>query len=424
MNVSIQTSLIPDGTDARSDPGVVWHHPVFCQLAMPLTPAPAPWQRQYNGDLQLVFEAAAGSGDAVPSGWALRRLLMHLCDQAVRTGSPVVELGADAAALAAALGLPADEAILLELRTQIERLVAGRLSTAWAQQSLVAVFDARAQRYQSAVAWRPRLRLSGRFHASLLQQAVPLDRSILTALAAEPLALDAHGWIRHQLQQQLVGQSITTPWSELLRRFGSPGQGEQDFRAAFEDALRMVFAVDFSISLAADEDGVTVGTLPPEATAAEAVVSASQAGPAATVTAPPAAVQAPRLQPQSPPALPLARDRRAAVPPSPAPAQPIGLRQHLTGLPGVIWLRQGSDDEPLVIGVTPGSRFELDRMTLLMLEPLVMQVSGGLYEAEFNRVADWIGVNRAVIDQVWAGEISTLEQASGQVRKAPASLWR
>ena len=90
----------------------------------------------------------------------------------------------------------------------------------------------------------------------------------------------------------------------------------------------------------------------------------------------------------------------------------------------MVWLRQGSDDEPLVIGVTPGSRFEPERMTLLMLEPLVMQVSGGLYEAEFTRVADWIGVNRALIDQVWAGEISTLEQASGQVRKAPASLWR
>jgi hypothetical protein len=90
----------------------------------------------------------------------------------------------------------------------------------------------------------------------------------------------------------------------------------------------------------------------------------------------------------------------------------------------VVWLRQGSDDEPQVIGITPGSRFEPERMTLLMLEPLVMQVSGGLYEAEFTRVADWIGVNRALIDQVWAGEISTLEQASDLVRKAPAPLWR
>jgi hypothetical protein len=424
MNVSTQASLIPDVTDARGDPGVVWHHPVFCQLALPLIPASAPWQRQDDGGLQVAFEAAAGSDHAVPSGWALRRLLMYCCDQAVRTGSPVVELGADAAALATSLGLPADEAVLLELRIQIERLVAGRLSAAWEQQPLVAVFDARAQRYQSAVAWRPRLRLSGRFHASLLQQAVPLDRSIVTALAAEPLALDAHGWIRHQLQHQPAGQTRTTSWPKLLCRFGSPEQEEQDFRAAFEDALRMVFAMDFSISLAADEDGVTVGALPAEAAAGGEVVLSPQSEAAAAVAAPASATQVPRPEPKPTPALPPARGSRAAVPPSPAPPQPIGLRQALTGLPGVVWLRQGSDDEPLVIGVTPGSRFEPERMTLLMLEPLVMQVSGGLYEAEFTRVADWIGVNRGLIDQVWAGEISTLEQASGQVRKAPASLWR
>ncbi|MBO1078329.1 replication protein RepA [Roseomonas haemaphysalidis] len=416
---------MPPATDARSDPGLVWLHPVFCQLALPVASVPAPWQRQEGGGLQLAFDAGAGSDHPVPSGWAPRRLLMHLCDQAVRTNSTVVELGADASALAADLGLPADEAVLQELRTQIERLAAGKLSVAWEQQPVLAVFDARAQRYHAPAAWRPRLRLSSRFHASLVRQAVPLDRAIVTALAAEPLALDAHGWIRHKLQQQPAGHSTTTAWPELQRRFGSPEQGEQAFRAAFEDALRMVFAVDFSISLAADEDGVTVGALPPEAAATEAVVPPQRHEAVAVVEAPPpAATQAPRAEPQPAPTPAPVQNHRPVVPPAPAPSQPIGLRQHLTGLPGVVWLRQGHADEPLVIGVTPGARFEPDRMTLLMLEPLVMQVSGGLYEAEFTRVSDWIGVNRALIDQVWAGEISTLEQASGQVRKAPASLWR
>ena len=381
MNMSSDVSAADLAVEARSTSGVVWHHPVFCRLALPVAAQPAPWVRQDGGDLQLSFEASAGSSDAVPSGWALRRLLMHLCDQAVRTGSPVVELGADAASLAASLGLPTSETVLLELGTQVERLLAGKLSAAWQQQPLLAVFDARAQRYHAPGTWRPRLRFSLRFHASLLQQAVPLDRAMVTAPAAEPLALDAHGWIRHQLQHQPAGQSTTTAWSELLRRFGSPDQGEQVFRAAFEDALRMVFAMDFGISLAADQDGVTVGALP----AKDATAGAAVPGPAPAVVAPPVAVQAPSLASQPSPALPPARGRRTAVPPAvPAPSQPIGLRQHLTGLLGVVWLRQGSDDEPLVIGVTPGSRFELERMTLLMLEPLVMQVSGGLFAAEFT----------------------------------------
>jgi len=57
-----------------------------------------------------------------------------------------------------------------------------------------------------------------------------------------------------------------------------------------------------------------------------------------------------------------------------------------------------------------------------MLEPLVMQVSGGLYDAKFTQVSDWIGVNRGMIDQVWAGEISTLEQVNDLACKAPPSL--
>ena len=120
----------------------------------------------------------------------------------------------------------------------------------------------------------------------------------------------------------------------------------------------MVFAVDFSISLAADEEGVTVSALPPEAAAAVAVVPPSQDVAVAAVA------QALRPQPQPSPAPVPAKDRRASVPSTaPAPPQPVGLRQHLTGLPGVVWQRQGIVDEPQVIGVTPGSRFEPDRMT-------------------------------------------------------------
>ncbi|MCQ8811470.1 hypothetical protein NQU36_26000, partial [Escherichia coli] len=80
MNVSLQTCLIPDRADACSDPSIVWHHPVFCQLALPVDAVLAPWQRQDDGGVQLVFEAVAGSDDAGPSGWALRRLLMYCCD--------------------------------------------------------------------------------------------------------------------------------------------------------------------------------------------------------------------------------------------------------------------------------------------------------------------------------------------------------
>ncbi|WP_158611659.1 replication initiation protein [Teichococcus wenyumeiae] len=386
----------------------------------------------------LAIEVAEAD-QLVPSGWALRRLLMHVCDKAVRTESAVLEMGADAAALAAEAGLPATEPVLQELTTQLERLAAARLSLSWDKDQALAVFDARGQRRRPGTEWRSRIRLSSRFHASLMEHAIPLDREIVGTLAAESLALDAHGWIRYVLHNQPAGQTTTVPWPDLLRRFGGPGQEPQAFRASFEDALRMVFAADYSISLAADDEGVTVGSFVPEAEPAPEARPSREEPAAPAPVPPPAAAPRPAPPAASPPPgrSPAAGDEASRAPrrveanaaPAPAPAvrntpQPIGLGPHLTGLPGVIWLRRGGSDEPVVIAVTPSMRPEPNRMTTLMLEPLVMQISGGLYQDEFTKVSSWIMANRDLIDLVWEGEIKTLEEASSRVRKAPAPGWR
>ncbi|MDJ0390783.1 hypothetical protein QMO56_21950 [Roseomonas sp. E05] len=47
-------------------------------------------------------------------------------------------------------------------------------------------------------------------------------------------------------------------------------------------------------------------------------------------------------------------------------------------MPGEAWLRRGLGNVPPVIGVTAGTRFEAERMAVLMPEPLTMQASGRL----------------------------------------------
>jgi hypothetical protein len=422
MTVSVPPALALDQAEARSDPRFFWYHAAFCQMALPLSQAVGPWRRETDGT-SLAMEMAVPD-QLLPSGWCLRRLLMHLCDQAARTASPVLELGSDVAALALNIGLPATEPVLQELGSQVERLAAAKLSLSWDKEQVLAVFDARGQRRRTGAEWRSRIRLSSRFHASLLEHAIPLDRQIVTALATEALALDAHGWIRHVLRHQPAEQTTTVSWPELLRRFGSPDQEHQDFRASFEDALRMVFAADDAIALAADDEGVTVGSPAPEAEAARDGARQPQQEPVAPAPVPPPVTRP--STPRNTSSHPAARvDGHAApVSASRGAPQPIGLRSHLTGLPGAVWLRRGGPDEPMVIGVTPGSRFEPDRMTLLMLEPLVMQISGGLYEAEFTKVSAWIMANRDLIDLVWDGEITSLEEATSRVRKTPAPGWR
>jgi hypothetical protein len=460
--MSVPPSPGLDPAQAACNPDLVWYHPVFCQFALPVAETKGSWRRE-AGSLALAIETASPD-QPTASGWCLRLLLMHLCDQAVRTGNPAVEMGADAAALAATLGLPQTEPVLQQIAEQAERMVGAKLTVTEGQATL-GVLDARGQSRRAAAEWRLRIRLNARFHASLVERAVALDRRIVTALAAEPLALDAHAWIRHLLQHQPAGETATVPWGELLKRFGLPGQDLAAFRAGFEDALRMVFAADFSISLAADDEGVTVGVAAPQAEVpaaapapvempSEVSVKMPVAMPAQVAAEAPQPERAPRRREQAPrrepepepvaaaqaPRPPAAPEPYHAAPRTNAPVQQAPMQQasvqrpeaggairigsHLTGLPVVIWLRRGDAHEQAVIAATPGTRMDPDRLTLLMLEPLIMQVSGGLNQGEFDKVSAWAMANRDLIDQVWEGEIGSFEEVASRVKKVPAPGWR
>ena len=102
----------------------------------------------------------------------------------------------------------------------------------------------------------------------------------------------------------------------------------------------------------------------------------------------------------------------------------ISLRSQITGLAQVIWLRRGHGQDSALVGVTPNARFDADRLTVLAVEPMVMQVSGGLNAQDFERVSAWVMANRDLIDGFWEGAITTAEEIDQRVRKVPAVGWR
>ena len=89
-----------------------------------------------------------------------------------------------------------------------------------------------------------------------------------------------------------------------------------------------------------------------------------------------------------------------------------------------MWLRRGHGEDNIVVGVTPGPRFEAERLTVLAVEPMVLQVSGGLNDRDFERVSAWVMSNRDVIDEFWEGQITSFAEINQRVRKAPAQGWR
>ncbi len=396
-----------DAAMTQANDAVLWHHAAFCGLALPVRTPRAAWQRSAGG---VTLRIEPGTGEMpLPAGPLLRLVLLHVCDAAFRAGSPVVALGADAPALAERLGTGEPRA----LAEQVERILAARIVVAPETGADLAVFDARG-RPRAAGAWRASVRLNAGFAASLAAQAVPLDRAIVLRLAETPLAFDAYAWIRAALHRAPAEATVTAGWDELHARFGAPAQDAAAFRAAFEAALRAVFEADLSIALAVDDDGVGVRHAAAEtADIAETVVE-------------PAPEPAPEHAPAHAP---------AAAPEAPAPTavredgdeiedDTISLRSHLTGLPQVIWLRRGYGEDSALVGVTPGARFDPDRLTVLAVEPIVLEVSGGLGRSELGRVSAWIMANRDLIDDFWAGEITSHAEIGRRIRKVPAPGWR
>jgi len=443
---------------------VQWHHAAFCRLGLPVSPGTVAWRREAMGSAIRIEPGKPG--ETLPDGPGLRLVLAHLCDSALRAGAPTVALGADATALAARMGL--SEGAAAPLAEQVERLLATRIAVAVEDGPELAVLDARSR--PRGGGWPAQLKLNARFLASLAEHAVPLDRAILRALSATGEAMDAHGWTRDSLARAGDADVVTTPWPQLQARFGQPEETPEAFREAFEGALRQVFEADLSIELAVDDDGVSVRRAVP---AAKVPVVEAPAVPAEPVAAAPVVVPV-----AEPPAVPVESPRGSAVPEA-SPHEPrmreerpredrqredrpredrvredrpredraprderrrrdeggegqgdqimddmIRIRSHLTGLPQVVWLRRGHGDENILVGVTPGTRLDTERLTILMVEPIVMQVSGGLGGGDFERVSAWVMANRDLIDEFWEGDIASAEEVMRRVRKAPGPTWR
>jgi hypothetical protein len=96
----------------------------------------------------------------------------------------------------------------------------------------------------------------------------------------------------------------------------------------------------------------------------------------------------------------------------------------LTGLPQVVWLGRANGRETVVIEVTPGGRYDPETSTVIALEPVALQVVGGLYARDFERVAAWAAANRDLIDDWWDSRLEEFEEVASRVKKVPAPAWR
>lgn len=427
------------------DAALLWHHPAFCRFALPATPGGAePWMRSLSGTA-VSFEPG-GERDRLPGGPLLRRLLIHLCDAAVRAGVPQVTLGDSAAALAAAMHPPVPPVAVPALEAQMIGLLACRVTVATEGGPGLSMLDARGRPRAGTPEWRPSLRLNARFLENLQRDNVALDRAAVAALAGAALPLDIYTWLAVTLPEQ-TDKVLAESWPELRSRFGAPGQDADAFQAAFTAALVQLRAA--LPGLEAEDDAIGVGFSARTAAPAPVAPAPAPIPEPAPEPPPPAPSPAPPPEPSPRPRFedrpredrprfeerPRADDRPREDrprfddrrPDERGPRQTVSLRSHITGLHQVVWLHRAQGRDNVIIEVTPGSRYDPNLVTTLTLEPIVLQVAGGLHARDFERVSSWATANRDLIDAFWDGEIDDLDAIIARVRKVPAQgvdRWR
>ena len=427
-------------------------------------------------------------GLPIPTGKYARLLLMHICDSAIRADSAVVELGASAREFAETVEPDIKGPKLRELTDQLDRVLAARFTVSLDGGLALAMFDARGRARGGIPVWRPSIRLNSKFFAGLTANSVALDRRIVGLLADAPMALDAYTWLTFLLPQIAAGAASFTNWEDLLARFAPASQQVDEFREAFEQSLRQVSELCPLLSLVIREQGVEcrvstrrmpapaviTATIPSPAAVAKAeparsaedLEPAMQAVPAA-IAVPAPAIEAVREFTAAPAYLPIEADDEMAreiaaeiasslvapvlerriereIPPHSAPVpvarpmnrpmtqdvnreanrQTMSLKSHLTGLSQVIWLQRANGRDNLVIEVTPGGRYDPENVTVLALEPMILQIAGGLNARDFERVAAWANANRDLIDEFWEGCQDPYEEMTGRVKKVPPPGWR
>lgn len=241
-------------TGAREANEVAYVARVLAQVTLPHSKTDAMKFERSNG---LVRIAMLGDPDlGLPFGTYPRLILTWVATEAVRTKSPVLELGDSLSSFMAELGLVPTGGrwgSITRLRDQVNRLF--KTTITWSVED-----KARGAKLMRAVVpfseghfwwdpkrpdqvqfWQSIVKLSHEFFHAIVDRPVPIDMRALKLLAHQgrsPLSLDIYTWLTYRMSY--LEEPVTVPWAGLQLQFGAGYARVRDFRAKFLERLKEV----------------------------------------------------------------------------------------------------------------------------------------------------------------------------------------
>ena len=253
---------IKASVDIAIDPPeeIAFQHTVLCQTSMPYRNPGADvriWKRNQGA---AVLEIQAGrafhpeKGDFVdlslPFGPKPRLVLSHLNAEALKQGSPLIEIEDSLTAFVKRVqGRRPTGPNIRAFKDHLGRLSASTIRMAVANEhravqvdsKIVTAFDLWFTKNENQrILWPSTIHLSLDYFNSLSLHAVPLDERALEALAHSSMGLDIYAWLAQRLHRIPPGRPQFIPWTAIKGQFGQGHRRMNNFKAVFRVAMRQV----------------------------------------------------------------------------------------------------------------------------------------------------------------------------------------
>lgn len=281
----------------------LYQHTLFCQTVLPYRdPGPnvRKWERE-QGQISLRLEAGyirpiTGTGYVpigLPFGPSARLILCHLNTEALRHGSPSIEVEGSMTAFVSRLqGRHPTGPEIRRFKDQVSRLSAALIRMALVREERALQVDTKI--IGSFELWKDKseegqgtfpsvINLSPQYFESLQSHAVPLDERAIAALAHNSMALDVYCWMAQRLHRVDPRRFQFLAWANLHEQFGQGYKDIRFFRRDFLNVLGMVKAQYPAAKFRLDTDerrGLVLFNSPPPVQRRAVLVGAPEPAPA------------------------------------------------------------------------------------------------------------------------------------------------
>ena len=257
---------------------ISYQHTVLCQTSLPYrNPGQnvREWERR-QGAVHLLVEAGRAKDPekdefiklGLPFGPKPRLILAHLNAQAIKTGSPVIEMDDSLTAFVKRIqrrdptgpNIRAFKDHLGRLSAAIIRMaVSAEGRAVQVDSKIVTAFDLWFPKNDAQrVLWPSTIQLSADYFQSLQNHAVPLDERALGALGHSSMALDLYCWLAQRLHRIPENRPQFITWVAIKDQFGQGYNRLRDFRRVFRVALTQVLMQYHAASVEEDHRGLTL----------------------------------------------------------------------------------------------------------------------------------------------------------------------